>query len=442
VAWFTRDVTRTLMAHGPVVVFGIAATVLTARVLGPESRGVFALVLLIGNLAAFCGKLGLGQSIVYHVARLRLPPERVLGTSLLLVAALGVLVGALLALAEPWLAHQFPNLRADAYAPIVFAAPLFVANGVLQDFFRAIDRLDLFNLCRMLSPAVRLSALAVAFAFGGGVVEAVESVLVAELVLLFVQLWLIARRGRPVFGATGDLWRSLTGLGARVAGAAAIVQVDQRLASLVIGAQSPAAELGFFSVAEGPVRNLVNLSNLIGSVLLPKIAQEGDADAAHMTAATTRITLLLMAAVCAGIALLSYPIVLVAFGREFVAAAAILAALQPLAVAQAGGRILSRYFVASNRTRGLAVSSAVSPLVQIPLLFLLTPRFGAAGAATAASLSAVASFAVLVFAFARLSGLPLRAAVVPVRADLTRIARVFRDAITLRALRPAGGAGR
>jgi O-antigen/teichoic acid export membrane protein len=161
-----------------------------------------------------------------------------------------------------------------------------------------------------------------------------------------------------------------------------------------------------------------------------------------MTAATTRITLLLMAGVGAGLALLSYPIVLVLFGREFAAAAPVLAALQPLAVVQAGSRILSRYFVASNRTRGLAVASAVSPALQIPLLFLLTARFGAAGAAAAASVASAASFAVLVFAFARLSGLPLRAAVVPVRADLIRISRVFRDAVTLRALRPAGGAGR
>jgi O-antigen/teichoic acid export membrane protein len=226
-----------------------------------------------------------------------------------------------------------------------------------------------------------------------------------------------------------------------VAGAAAIVQVDQRLASIVVASTLPAEQLGFFSVAEGPVRNLVNLPTLIGSVLLPKIAQEGDLDAAHMTAATTRITLLVMTAVCGGIAILSWPIVLVLFGREYLAAAPVLAALQPYAVAQAGNRILSRYFVASNRTRGLAVSSAVSPVLQIPLLYLLASRFGVTGAALAASLAYVASFAVLVFAFARLSGLPFRAAVVPVRSDLLRLSRMFRDAITLRALRPAGGAG-
>ena len=95
---------KTLMTTVGITAISFISSVLTARMLGPEGRGLLSAALMIGTLAAGVAQLGLASSYVYHVgAARRFPYLKLMFYSLLLVAGVAAAVG--------WLGGQ---LRSDA----------------------------------------------------------------------------------------------------------------------------------------------------------------------------------------------------------------------------------------------------------------------------------------------------------------------------------------
>lgn len=421
-AWFTRDVTRTLATQAPVFALGLAASVLTARVLGPTDRGFYALCFMIANTAVFFGSLTLGESAVYHIGRRGMDPSRTLGAALALAAGLALLTFGALRGAEPLLLHFFDALPSQSLGLVALLAPLILFNTVVIHFFRALDRLDLFNVCRILAPALRLAALVLVFARGGGMIAALQAVALAELLLLPAQLLLLFRLARPRLGSPA-LARALAGTGAQLEGSAAIEQVDYRVAGFTIAAFCTAADVGFFAIADGIITYVIGIPILIGNVLVPKIARMQDGDAARMTAATCRSTLFVTTGLIGLLALLSQPLVALLYGADFLPSAPLIVALAPVAVARSGVRILAQYVFISNRVRLLAMANAATLIAHAALLVVLVPSHGVLGAAIAVSLGYLLQLALVALAFSRLSGLPLLEVLMPQRSDLERMLR-------------------
>lgn len=426
---FHRDLAGTLLAQGPVLACGLATSVLTARALGPEVRGAWALCFLIANSCVALAELGLGASLVYHVGRRGLAPGSALAALLPLVALLSTAVFAAIRLLEAPLLGLFAALAPEALHLAGLLAALMLANSLLTEFFRALDRLDLFNLCRGLGPASRLAALALAFALGARLESALLAAVAAEAGLLPIQLALALRQARPAPREAAGAAGPLLAYGIRVQGAVALGLVDQRLSGFIVAYFALAAELAFFAIAEGLVLAVLAVPTLIGNVLHPKIARASDADAARLTAATCRSTVFLALVLCASIAAVVRPLVQVLYGAEYLPSATVVVALLPVALARSGMRILSRYLLIANRVRTLAVASAITLAVHAALLLALVPAQGILGAALATSAAYAAQLALVAVAFRGSTGISLRELLVVERADLTRLADLGRQAL-------------
>lgn len=437
-AWFTLDVTRALMAHAAVVAFGLVGSVLTARVLGPADRGLYALCFLIAETAVFFASLQLGQSLAYHLGRRGLSGDRVLGALLPLTCLLAALVFAAVRIAEPLLLAAFPQLDPPAVQLAAGIASLVLATHVLTEFFRAADRIDLFNTCRMLRPAVRLLALGLAFALGGRLLQALGAVIAGELAMLPIQLWLLLRIARPRFQGAIGMAASLLGFGSRLAGAAAIAQIDTRIAAFVVAFYTASDQIAFYAIAEGVAVQVLAVPTLVAQVLTPKIARQDDVQGAEMTAATCRSTLFLTFVIAAALAAGSQPVVRLLYGSNYLPVALVLALLLPAAVARSGVRTLSPYLAMRSHVRPLAIANAATLVAHALLLLLLVPRYGIAGAGVATSTGYLLLLAAVAWTFRRLTGLAWREVLVVRRADLARMARAAADAVSLRALRPSG----
>jgi O-antigen/teichoic acid export membrane protein len=317
-----------------------------------------------------------------------------------------------------------------------------LANAALTDFFRGMDRLDFFNACRTLRPTLRFGALAAAFALGGGLLEALQAVLLSELLALPIQLAILLRLCRPSFSGARSIAAALASFGARLEAAAAIGQVDYRVAGFIVAFYTASDQLAFFAIAESLVTQLMALPTLVGTVLLPKIARQDDAEASRMTSATCRSMLFVIASVALLIAATSQPLIHLLYGSDYLPTAIVVVALLPVAIGRAGAGILSRYIVVVNRLRILAFANAATLVVHTALLLLLVPSGGIVGAALATSVSYILRLAIVVGAFARLAGIPARETLLVNRADIDRLLRASREALSLRAVRPAGSGDR
>lgn len=85
---------KTLMTTVGITAISFISSVLTARMLGPEGRGLLSAALMIGTLAAGIAQLGLATSYVYHAgAARRFPYQRLLIASVLVVGLVAGAVG-------------------------------------------------------------------------------------------------------------------------------------------------------------------------------------------------------------------------------------------------------------------------------------------------------------------------------------------------------------
>ncbi len=98
---FVQATTVTLLSNVLNFLLGIGTSIILARVLGPEGRGIYALAVLLPSFIVTFGNLGIGSATVYYTARDEFRHQEILGNNLLLsvgIGSVGVLVGLIILL--------------------------------------------------------------------------------------------------------------------------------------------------------------------------------------------------------------------------------------------------------------------------------------------------------------------------------------------------------
>lgn len=124
---------KTLMTTMGITAISFISSVITARILGPEGRGLLSAAMMMGALAAGVAQLGLANSFVYHHGAARtFAYLRLLLSSLLLV---GVVAGAL-----AWGGvHMSAKAQLQHMLPGVLALAVFMAT---QNYFSVLAQLQ------------------------------------------------------------------------------------------------------------------------------------------------------------------------------------------------------------------------------------------------------------------------------------------------------------
>lgn len=93
---FVQETAITFVSGVLSLFIGVITSVILARVLGPEGRGIYALAVLLPSLIVTFGNLGIGPATVYYVARGEFRREEILGNNILLsigIGGAGILAG-------------------------------------------------------------------------------------------------------------------------------------------------------------------------------------------------------------------------------------------------------------------------------------------------------------------------------------------------------------
>lgn len=417
-ARFGADLIRTLGSTGVIMLLGTLISVVTARGLSADDRGLYSLAFMIARTSTWFAGLQLAQSQIFHIGRRGISPERVLGGSLPLLGLLSAALWGLLHLAAPWLLTTFDGLEPEVLQIATAGAPVLLLGATLPQLFRAMDRLDEYNLIRPISPLLQLAGLGWAWSQDGSVADFAMALVVSTATFVAVVLGLILRAVRPTFRGFHEVGLSLAGYGARLEAATAIGATEVRAAVFVVAYFLPVDQIAFWAIGKGLGDQLTALPSVVSSVLHPKIAGKANREAAQMTAAACRGTIVLVGALAVVVGLASRGLVWVMYGDAYLDAALVLSLLLPYALARSVGRVLSRYFVINDYLRFLGFLNTGTFVVNVGLLVLLVPQWGIVGAAIATS-SAHALRAVLsVIAFRRLTELSYRRFLIATRDDI------------------------
>jgi O-antigen/teichoic acid export membrane protein len=408
-----RDAVMTVGTRFGLAVLILATDVALARLLGPDAKGRFTLILLFSQLAAVV--VGWGMDAALGVVAGRGIGDARHGFANAVVWS--VVMGGLAVVVACWLyglptdvrprgplTALIPNLSAAQFLFGALAIPgeLFFALGLFALLGRR--QVAAYNAVRLLRRATLLVLVVGAAAIARLSLDVAVVCNLLALALTMVAIVVAARRdGIAALRPSGPLLAEELSFGTRVLPGAIAERLQLRsdafLLNLLVGVRAT----GVYSVTAGLAETLWYIPNALGTVMFSRAVDPGE-DAAGTAVVLARTTLAITLALAVPAFLLGPWLVELVYGTGFAEAGVALRWILPGVVAYSVVAILSRYITGRGRP-GLATSVMVAGLVvNVVSNVLLIPTLGISGAAVSSSLSYGLTAILTVVAFRRLSG--------------------------------------
>lgn len=371
----------TVAARFAVMLAGIVTSIVTARLLGPEGRGLYFYAVTLAGFVTQFGNLGFPSANTYIVARERdklgaLTINSLWLSGLVFLVAVGILLSV--------------TKQLDVSVAVSLLAAALGASNLLfmlmSNLLVGLQRIAQFNLFQIgYNLLVLVAILAVALMYET-VAAFLTGSLIATVIAALLAFGALARgldlRLRFDIGVMKSALRySLRAFVVTLLGFAVL-----RGNVLILGYFADGDELGYYSVAAQLADVVAILPISFALVVFPRLVRK-DVGRYEATWRQAKLVAVIMLFACGVAALLASPFVKIAFGTPFISSVRIFYVMLPGVFFLGVSTIISQYLAAV----GFPTRTLVVWLVTTSCLFLfagfLTPAYQAVGAAIALSLS-------------------------------------------------------
>jgi O-antigen/teichoic acid export membrane protein len=393
-AWIRPTIGRILLAREPgfaaiqsvvlqllTVGANLVTGVTTARLLGAEGRGVYAAATSWPSLLGLVAVAGVVEAVLMEIRR---RPQWTAATVAWALAA--AMVGATLLAGIAYLC--MPALLGQRHAGAVQLARAallithIVATGAIYRYvFAGRGKFLLSNLGNFLPHLMHACAIC-AFALAGrlSVATAVASLGMGVIGSQIVLLPFLLREARGSLAGMAAPGAVLLRFAARAAPADLLALCCDWADRLLLIVLLDPRELGLYVVAYGFSR-VVAVATPTNGLLLSAMARTDLSEAKQLHDLSLRFCIAALAIGTAVTCAASEPLIRLFYGDAFLPAAA---AFKILALQAAGARVAgvtAQLYLACNRPGLNSVFSLVNVLISAALMVVLTPTYGAVGAA-------------------------------------------------------------
>ncbi|MDQ3648097.1 MAG: oligosaccharide flippase family protein [Actinomycetota bacterium] len=408
----------------------VVVSVVLARALGPANRGIFFLGALVAAYAAIIGDLGMSTAGVVYAANRRI--------------ALGHLHGVAVGF--------------SVVAGAVAAVALLPFEGFWTDtVLKGLDTTVLILVCVGIPPLL-YAQIMVAVLTGTGRVPATATLRTAQAIALPLLLtpvavatgspawslgaWLVTSVGyaaaiatytvRQVTGPTlpsGETIRTMASFGTRGYIGTLSHHGFLRIDVFFLSARFGPAVVGLYSLASVVAERISLIGQAVYAASANRVGSAPLQEAAALTAQTVRLLLLVMTPAAALMAVLSWPVFPLAFGRDFADAALPFTLLLPGTVCLTVWHVTSLFIVSALRRPGTTtLIQGGALLVSLPLYYLAVREASMTGAAIVSSVVYASVLAMGLAVFVRNSPVSPRE-LLPHRGDLSEAVAALRGSM-------------
>jgi O-antigen/teichoic acid export membrane protein len=425
-----RSVTLNVLGRGGNLVIGFVASVALARLLGPADRGLLGLMSSAIQLGLVLTTLGVPVAIVYLASRRDADHGGLLGNSLVQAAVLSVVLVPLALVFHQEIADALGDGKGGLTWVLVAAAVVvtfldWTTHGQIQGMLLFAR----FGALLIVSRIASLAAVIVLIgALGLGVAGGVLATVLGSVVMIGGSLGPVLARGRPTLNLR--LWRETVRYGFRVQIFSMLQLANGRLDVVVLQLYRPLSQVGYYVIAQTVAELVINLAISFQGAIMPLVSHyEGDERAATTSVNSVKHYGILGAVAVVGNAIAGPLVIFVAYGTNFAPAIVPMLILLP-GIWWLGLGVAIQGDLSGRGRPGLSSALAgLAAVVTVALDFTLIPAFGADGAAFA-SVAAYTTFGVAsLIALKRVTGIPVRALIVPTREDLGAYRSVLRRAL-------------
>ncbi|MGH3745034.1 MAG: lipopolysaccharide biosynthesis protein [Mycobacteriales bacterium] len=411
-----------LVGSAVMLVASLGSGILTARLLGPQGRGLVSSATTLLLVVSTLGLLGLRDATIFVQARHRHPAGDILGTAVPLAVLLSVPVTAVAAGVGYGIFHgqghhaQMVALLAAAFCPVIMVQQVATAMVAGRQHYRLLAVL-------LAGPAVAYTTTVVALRLAGvvstgHVVAAFGCAYVPFLLLSLVALV----RGGGVDRLRRPLAGELLRYGLRSQGGAMSSVATTGLDLTIMPLFVAVAAIGRYSVAVSVASMISVLFGALGSVVLSAAAAR---DSLDIVVRATRSVLAAASVAALGLAATAWFLIRLVYGSAYDESYVLMLLLLPGIVAWSANYSVIAGLQSIGRPGRASVAQAYGVAVTIVGLAVLLPTIGAAGASITSTLAYITA---LVFSARQLrlaSGVHLWAGVFDRRALVSDVQRMI-----------------
>ena len=405
-------------------------SVVVARRLGPDATGTIALLSSILEVLLAVFGFGLATGITYFTSRGEWSVRHALRESQALALPLGCIgVGLGCAFFALTRDELFAGISVVSLLLGIGYLPFQLGRGFIAAIALARERYEAYAAIELVRTAV-LIAVAVVLTFLIGVDGALIGIAASGVVsYVAAAVWAVryARVAPEKAQAGGGRLREAMTFGSKAWGATLLQLINYRLDLFLLAAYVARADVGRYSVALSVTALAWVLPAALETVIFPRTADlhaahdRGEIAATESDAATARAvrhSVLLLAPATIIVLLLVVVAVPLLYGPAFTEAVWFGLILIPGVVALSLGKTLSAVVTGRGRPHYALLTTLITVPLTVALYLLLIPPLGAYGAALASTVSYLTATGLALVWFRRTTEIPLRAALVPSRAEL------------------------
>ncbi|WP_373231285.1 lipopolysaccharide biosynthesis protein [Cohnella sp.] len=404
-----NETIKTMSISMVILVVNMATGMLTARLLGPEGRGMLTAMILWPQFLAFAGTFGIHAALLFHMKKSPDEEAELYYSALVLTVIAGVV--ALIAgywFIPLWMAEQSQEIiRSGQWfmASTPFILLFFMHNAL----FRGREEFHLFNRMRYLVPVLSLAAIVLLAGLG----QLTPFIAGITYLAPYIPVTLFAmirafKLYRPNLGKFRVVARKIMRYGFGSYGIDLLGNLILYIDQIILVTLLAPGPFGLYVVAVSLSRMVNVFSASINMVLFPKASGLENKEAAALSLRIFKISTGI-AIICSLVIMLAAPLVIrVLYGSQFVDSIPVFRLLLLEVVIGGAALVLAQSFMAIGKPFIVTITQAIGVVLVIPLLYKLVPIYGPLGAAMALLIPSFIRLIYVIVSFQRKFGAGIR----------------------------------
>lgn len=413
----------------------LAVTILVARSLGTDGKGIYTLILLSGGFVTLFSNLGLSGAITYLGAAQKFS-QKALFSFGLVSSLVSAVVGNLVFLALYGLLLRANFLSGVTYRQVYILCGYVFFNliiSVLTSLLLTEQKILSANVIETTRSLSNLMLQLAALYFHFGVDGAVLAWLGGSMIGLVIAIWLTRDYWAFQFEQIVPITREALRYGLKSYIANLSSFANYRLDSFLVNSMAGASQVGLYSVGVSLAEMTWYVPNAVSAALFPKVPTLDPDVSKKLTARLCRQILIILVPFTLVYLFIGSWLIPVIYGARFSEAIAPFVWLMPGMIALALAKIISADFAGRGKPQYATYSSTLTLVVTVVLDILLIPRLGITGAAIASSVAYSVATGLVIRFYMKDANLRLRDIFLPGAEDVRVIwAQIMRLAAILK----------
>lgn len=412
-------------------ILSLLSSILLSRALGPNGRGELTLIILYPTMILTFGRFGIGHSINFYASKVSKNTIIINSIFLSLVLGIGLFFISILTVSflRPFF---FKEINIDYLYFGCLLIPFLLLYDILPSLLQGLNKIKLRNLLYTLLALINFLLFFVfIILLDYGIWGGIMSYFISYFIVGILALWIVIKERDPKknkFEFSFSKKLLIYGLKSHIGNI--FKQLSYRGDILVVSYFLEAKWVGYYIVAVNIAEILWKLPEVLGVVLLPKIASENKINARRLTPIVFRALMYPMTLIVFCIFIFNRFIIILFYGVEFLPSVTALTIMLPGIFALSFWKIIATDLIAQGHALEYSITSGLAAISMIIFDFILIPLFDINGAALATSLSYTIATIYIIIKYLKVSENNFTDLIKPIKSDFVLYSFYYKKMIS------------